>query len=158
MHVTLHNTLGAKTALLFQGQQMPLDRSGAGADTGTTEYTFTADARGHLHLRGRTGAGVGSTRPRADTGTQYQTAMGLHGALVVRPAGGGQAYDADSAYDDEAVLVLSEIDPALNNKRRPVDLRHARLRPALLADQRQGLPGHRSDHQCRRATPSSCAT
>ena len=48
--------------------------------------------------------------------------MGLYGALVVRPATAGQAYDdAATAFDDEAVLVLSEIDPALNNaqRRRP---------------------------------------
>ncbi len=114
VHVTLHNTLGARTALLFQGQQMPLDRAGAGATTGTTEYTFTPSHPGTFVYE----AGpVNSTGQ--GTGTQYQTAMGLHGALVVRPAAGGQAYDADSAYDDEAVLVLSEIDPALNNASDP---------------------------------------
>ena len=114
VHVTLHNTLGAKTALLFQGQQMPLDRTGADATTGTTEYTFTPSHAGTFIYE----AGpVNSTGP--GTGTQYQTAMGLHGALVVRPAASGQAYDADSAYDDEAVLVLSEIDPALNNAANP---------------------------------------
>ena len=45
--------------------------------------------------------------------------MGLYGILIVRPATAGQAYDSDpsasSAYNDEATLVLSEIDPALNN-------------------------------------------
>ena len=110
--VTLHNTLGARTALFFQGQQMPLDRTGAAAgDTAT--YTFTASHAGtFLYEAGP----VLKTGP-ADTdgtGTQYQSAMGLHGALVVRPGVAGQAYDAASAYDDEAVLVLSEIDPALN--------------------------------------------
>ena len=46
--------------------------------------------------------------------------MGLYGALVVRPATAGQAYDdASTAFDDEAVLVLSEIDPALNNAADP---------------------------------------
>ena len=114
VHVTLHNTLGARTALLFQGQQLPMDRAGADASTGTTEYTFTPSHPGTFVYE----AGpVNSTGQ--GTGTQYQTAMGLHGALVVRPAGGGQAYDADSAYDDEAVLVLSEIDPALNNASDP---------------------------------------
>ena len=45
--------------------------------------------------------------------------MGLYGALIVRPAtrGDRQAYaDAATAFDDEAVLVLSEIDPALNTR------------------------------------------
>ena len=120
VHVTLHNTLGAKTALLFQGQQMPLDRSGAGANTGTSEYTFDADHAGtFIYEAGPVLASDPNPATGTDTGTQYQTAMGLHGALVVRPAGAGQAYDADSAYDDEAVLVLSEIDPALNNKADP---------------------------------------
>ena len=46
--------------------------------------------------------------------------MGLYGALVVRPATAGQAYDdPGTAFDDEAVLVLSEIDPALNNSADP---------------------------------------
>lgn len=117
VNVTLHNTLGAKTALFFQGQQMPLDRSGV-ATGNTTTYSFTASHPGtFLYEAGP----VLKTGPAdADgTGAQYQTAMGLHGALVVRPAAGGQAYDAASAYDDEAVLVLSEIDPALNTKPDP---------------------------------------
>ena len=40
--------------------------------------------------------------------------MGLAGALVVLPADGTAYGTAGSAYDDDAVLVLSEIDPALN--------------------------------------------
>ncbi len=120
--VTLHNTLGARTALFFQGQQMPLDRTGAASGTiatpTTTTYTFTASHAGTFLYEA---APVLKTGP-ADTngtGTQYQTAMGLHGALVVRPAAGGQAYDAASAYDDDAVLVLGEIDPALNLSSNP---------------------------------------
>jgi FtsP/CotA-like multicopper oxidase with cupredoxin domain len=45
-----------------------------------------------------------------------QEAMGLYGALIVRPTTSGQAYDtADSAYDVPATLVLSQVDPAFNN-------------------------------------------
>jgi FtsP/CotA-like multicopper oxidase with cupredoxin domain len=41
--------------------------------------------------------------------------MGLYGALVVRSNTAGQAYDtASSAFDREATLVLSDIDPAFN--------------------------------------------
>jgi hypothetical protein len=48
-----------------------------------------------------------------------QTALGLYGALVVQPdpagANASSAYgDAASSYDDQQVMVLSEIDPALN--------------------------------------------
>lgn len=50
-----------------------------------------------------------------------QTAMGLYGALVVRPAA-GQAYGPETAFDREAVLVLSEIDPAFNADPDAADL------------------------------------
>jgi len=61
---------------------------------------------------------------------EHQVAMGLYGALVVRPATPGQAYSdigvtpnvdegALTTYDDEAVLVISELDPALNTSLNP---------------------------------------
>jgi FtsP/CotA-like multicopper oxidase with cupredoxin domain len=44
-----------------------------------------------------------------------QEAMGLYGALIVRSLTAGRAYDvATTAYDVEAPLVLSAIDPAFN--------------------------------------------
>ena len=103
--VTLHNTLGQDTALLFQGQSMVPDRTGA-APGGTKVYTFTATKPGtYLYEAGLVPNG------------EHQVAMGRYGALIVRPATAGQAYDAaTTAYNDEAVLVLSEIDPALNNR------------------------------------------
>jgi FtsP/CotA-like multicopper oxidase with cupredoxin domain len=46
---------------------------------------------------------------------ERQTAMGMYGALLVRPGAANQAYDdAASAYDVEATLVLSAVDPAFN--------------------------------------------
>ena len=111
--VTLHNALTdasdnpvtENTALLFQGQEMIPDRTGA-APGATKLYKFTASKPGtYLYEAGLV--------PNA----QHQVAMGLYGALIVRPATAGQAYDdTTTAYDDEAVLVLSEIDPALNNR------------------------------------------
>ena len=72
-----------------------------------------------------------------------QEAMGLYGALIVRPSTANQAYEsATTAYDVEAPLVLSAVDPAFNWRRRPDGLRHVHLSGDLLADQRQGLPGH----------------
>jgi hypothetical protein len=105
VQITLHNQLTVSTALLFQGQDMVPDRTGVGPG-GTKLYTFTASRPGtYLYEAGLL------------PGAQYQTAMGLYGALIVRPATAGQAYDdASTAYEDEAVLVLSEIDPALNNR------------------------------------------
>jgi hypothetical protein len=121
--IHLHNQLGEATALLVQGQPIPPDRTGAAAG-GDATYTFTA---------GRPGTFLYEAGLRA--GAQHQTAMGLHGALVVRPAAAGQAYDdAGTAYDDEAVLVLGEIDPALNNAADPAafDMRDFRPRYFLV--------------------------
>ncbi len=104
VQITLHNELGVDTGLLVQGQRMVPDRSGTADGTSRT-YEFVAN---------RAGTYLYEAAPLP--GAQYQVAMGLHGALVVRPATAGRAYDgASSAYDDEAVLVLSEIDPLLNN-------------------------------------------
>ena len=106
--INLHNQLSEPTALLLQGQPMIPDAIGVGSG-GSKAYVFTAGSPGtYLYEAG--------LLPNA----QHQVAMGLHGALVVRPATAGQAYDgADSAYDDEAVLVLSEIDPDLNDSANP---------------------------------------
>jgi hypothetical protein len=106
--ITLHNQLGESTALLFQGQDMIPDTTGA-APGATKLYTFVASRPGtYLYEAG--------LLPNAE----HQIAMGLYGALVVRPATADQAYDdAATAYDDEAVLVLSDLDPALNNSADP---------------------------------------
>lgn len=111
--VNLYNSLPQATGLLFQGQPMVPDTTGAAAFNGTTyvskSYTFTA-----------TKAGTYLYEAAPLPNTQHQVAMGLHGALVVRPATALQAYDdAATAFNDEAVLVLSEIDPALNNSTDP---------------------------------------
>ena len=71
------------------------------ADGNTGTVTFTATAGAHLYQSG------------GDAGRQE--AMGLYGALVVHPSTAGRAYgDPSTAYDVEAPMVLSEIDPAFN--------------------------------------------
>ncbi|MDJ0323683.1 multicopper oxidase domain-containing protein [Cryobacterium sp. PH31-AA6] len=121
--ITLHNQLTENTALLFQGQEMVPDRTGAAPGTATS-YSFTASRPGtYLYEAGLVPNG------------QHQVAMGLYGALIVRPATANQAYDATTtAYDDEAVLVLSEIDPALNNAADPAafDMRKYAPRYSLI--------------------------
>ena len=69
---------------------------------GQETYTFVASAPGtYLY--------------QAGTNPAVQVPMGLYGALVVDPSTAGQAYDGlETAYDVDAVLVLSEIDPLLN--------------------------------------------
>jgi hypothetical protein len=67
--------------------------------TMTGSYTFTANNPGTYIYQ--------SGEPRG-------VLMGLYGALIVRPGPGQAYYTAASMFDKEAVLVLSEIDPAFN--------------------------------------------
>ena len=119
--VTLHNNLGVNTALVFPGQAMMPDLGGV-ADGGMKTYSFTATSPGTYLYEGGLLAGQ-----------QYQVAMGLYGALIVRPAA-NQAYGPDTTFDDEALLVLSEIDPALHNSADPAafDMRDYKPRYRLI--------------------------
>ena len=100
--ITLDNSLSENVSLEFPGQNIFPDMGvGAGAAPGTEkDYTFTASDPGtYLY----------------ESGMNRQALMGLYGALVVRPTTAGRAYNsAASAFDAEAVLVLSEIDPLFN--------------------------------------------
>lgn len=99
--VTIHNELAEPVALALPGLALQPDQVGAPAG-GTKSYTFTA-------------ARPGTFVYEAGTNAARQVAMGLYGALIVRSATPAQAYGTGaSAYDSEAVLVLSEIDPSLN--------------------------------------------
>ena len=114
--ITVHNGLADNLALALPAVTgLVPDRTGA-APGGTRSYTFTATRPGtYLYEAGHTVLGA------------RQVAMGLVGALVVRaPAVGGRpsAYgDAASVYDDEAVLVLTEVDPAFNAAPSTYDMR-----------------------------------
>ena len=107
--VILHNGLAEATSLLVQGQGLVPDTTGAAAG-GTATYTFTASNPGTFLYE----AGLVAN-------AEHQVAMGLHGALVVRPTGAPlQAYtSAVTAFASDAVLVLSELDPALNGAKNP---------------------------------------
>jgi hypothetical protein len=104
VEVTLDNALGDATAMLFAGQEMIPDLEGIDPGASKT-YSFVASTPGTFLYE----AGL---LPNIE----YQTAMGLHGALVVHDT---------STYDVEAPIVVSEIDPALNNAADPAtfDLR-----------------------------------
>ena len=107
--VNLTNDLGEDSALLFQGQDMIPDLTGATANGGTKSYTLRACDPGTFLYE----AGL---LPNA----QHQVAMGMYGALIVDPATAGQAYDdASTAYESESVMVLSELDPVLNSSGSP---------------------------------------
>jgi len=99
--VNLYNALNENTSLLFIGQSVAPDLVGV-APGGSVSYTFTASQPGTYLYE----SGVDPER---------QVLMGLYGAMIVRPTMAGRAYnDPGSAYNVEALLVLSEIDPALN--------------------------------------------
>jgi hypothetical protein len=136
--VNLHNTLGEATSIYFGGQPMVPDTQGAAAQNngvpGEKTYTFTPSLPGtYLYEAGVTG------------NSQHQVAMGLFGALVVRPVGTDatnnpvvldhQAYDdASTAFDEQAVLTITEVDPALNRATDPAgfDMRDFAPRWTLL--------------------------
>ena len=114
--LTLHNGLAEATSLALPGQAagdfsagLPTDATPAGIPAGgSAAYTFTAARAGtFLYEAGHTARGA------------RQVAMGLAGALVVLGDGTANGH----AYDDEAVLVLSEIDPAFNANPSSFDMR-----------------------------------
>jgi FtsP/CotA-like multicopper oxidase with cupredoxin domain len=91
-------------------------------------HDISVEVPGIDFASGPTDAAVGDTVSRTFTATvpgtylyqsvgdqERQTAMGLYGAMIVNSGTAGQAYDtAASAYDVQAPLVLSAIDPAFN--------------------------------------------
>ena len=89
---------------------------------------------------------------------QHQTAMGLHGALVIQPAAAGQAYaDAATAYDADAVLVMSELDPALNVAANPADFDMRTFTPRYVPLNGRAYPDT-DPIAATVETPSCCAT
>jgi len=121
--ITVHNGLAEPLALALPGQVNVNggtgdDRTGA-AVGGTKSYTFTANRPGSfLYEAGHTADGA------------RQIAMGLAGGLVVLPADGTGYGSPATAYDDDAVLVLSEIDPALNHSPDPLSFDMRNYKPA----------------------------
>ncbi len=138
--VTLHNTLPRNVSLAVPGVAMIApgtsvrgeDVTGVAAGA-SAAYTFTAPAAGtYLYEAGHTANG-----PR-------QVAMGLVGAMVVRPAGFDVAAPTQdgslaTAFDDEAVLVLGEVDPAFNAAPDTYDLR--RYHPTYRLINGRSFPG-----------------
>ena len=101
------------------------------APGGSAAYTFTASRPGtFVYEAGHTADGA------------RQVAMGLAGALVVLPADASGAYGSRAtAYDDDAVLVLSDVDPELNAAPMKFDMRSFRARYRLING--KAFPTHR---------------
>ncbi|MFN8173381.1 MAG: hypothetical protein U0R65_16155 [Candidatus Nanopelagicales bacterium] len=118
MTITLHNNLPVATPLRFSIPQLDgVHFTTSIAQGGTDTVTFTPDRAGTFTYQ----AGLGADGSR-------QVSMGLVGALVVRPNPAqpsavpgddanqtkGKAYDAqEQGYDDEAVLVYTDVDTRL---------------------------------------------
>ena len=103
--VTLNvtNALPGTRTLSFEAPGIAFNAGPIDAASGATvTRTFTASAPG-TYIYESSG----------DSGRQE--AMGLYGALIVRPLTPGRAYDTPTtAYDVEAVLLLSQVDPNFN--------------------------------------------
>ncbi len=80
--VNLSNSLPEATGIVFQGQAMVPDATGAAASTGTKTYTFTA---------AKAGTFLYQAAPLENA--EHQVAKGLYGALVVRGADVAQRTD-----------------------------------------------------------------
>jgi FtsP/CotA-like multicopper oxidase with cupredoxin domain len=117
--VNLRNNLPVPVSINVPGQPYP----------DTTTPTYVDDGKGNrvMSFTRQVAANSGpvtitfnNLRPgtfRYESGTHpsMEVPMGLYGALIVRPATAGQAYNnISSAYDNEAVLLLSDIDPLFN--------------------------------------------
>lgn len=110
--ITLHNTiaLAGDVSLAVPGMTGLVDDTTGVAAGSSRTYTFTASRPGtYLYEAGHTPDGA------------RQAAMGLVGALIVRPSDFGTATtdlgvasSPASAFTDEAVLVLSDLDPQFN--------------------------------------------
>lgn len=113
--LVLHNTLGTGQATSLSVPQVDgftEDTVGVGSG-GVKTYTFTATRPGtFLYEAGGTTNGA------------RQVAMGMVGALVVLPTTPGSAYgSAATAYTDEAVVLLTDVDPALHAAPTTFDMR-----------------------------------
>jgi hypothetical protein len=118
VQMVLHNRIDGESISLSLPQVDQFDDDLAGVASGSdATYSFTASRPGtFLYEAGGT---VDGTR---------QVAMGLVGAIVVLPSGTGTAgtvYGTSAtAYTDEGVLVMSDVDPALNANPSTFDMRN----------------------------------
>jgi FtsP/CotA-like multicopper oxidase with cupredoxin domain len=111
-------TLNVTNAL--SGRTISVEIPGISFDAGSTDAAF-----GDTVSRTFTAGAPGTYLYQSVGDGERQTAMGMYGALIVRSTTAGQAYDTSAgAYDVEARLVLSAIDPAFNANPDNFDMRH----------------------------------
>jgi FtsP/CotA-like multicopper oxidase with cupredoxin domain len=117
VNLNVTNALPAGHSVSIEAPGINFGPGATDADVGqTVTRTFAATAPG-TYLYQSVGDG------------ERQTAMGLYGALIVRPSAAGHAYDDPqsdpnrSAYDVETPVVLSAIDPDFNAQPDNFDMR-----------------------------------
>ena len=130
VQLEVHNELPGHLSLAVPG--IPATDLGSGFDAATsTTGIATGDSRTFTLTASRPGTFVYEAGHTSDGARQV--AMGVAGVLVVRPTAGGSAYgDATSAFNDEAVVALSEVDPALNADPAGFDMRNYSPRYRLI--------------------------
>ena len=126
--VSVVATLPGPQLVVGEGDVVTINVTNALPSATAPLHTVSLEVPGVSFAAGPTDADVGATVSRTFTasapGTYLyqsagdagrQVAMGLYGALIVRPTAAGQAYAPSStAFDVEKILVLSAIDPSFN--------------------------------------------
>jgi FtsP/CotA-like multicopper oxidase with cupredoxin domain len=99
------------TNALPAGHTITFEIPGITFDPGPTE--IAAGASGSVSF---TASAPGTYQYQSAGDSGRQKAMGLAGALIIRPPTANQAYDnATTTYDVEATVVLGAVDPDFNN-------------------------------------------
>jgi FtsP/CotA-like multicopper oxidase with cupredoxin domain len=120
--VVLNNSLPDPVSIMFPGQEgvladgAPAQPQGSGATL--TSLTNAAAANGGSVTYSFVAGSPGTYLYESGTNPQVQVRMGLFGALVVRPTAGtgfvNSRSDSQFTPDEEFMVLLSEIDPYLN--------------------------------------------
>jgi FtsP/CotA-like multicopper oxidase with cupredoxin domain len=109
------------TNTLPSGHTVRFEIPGINFDPGPTDApTDTVPPGSNIVSRTFTASAPGTYLYQSAGDGNRQEAMGLYGALIVRSGTANQAYnDASTAYNVEAPLVLSAVDPAFNGVGQP---------------------------------------
>ena len=99
-----------------------------------------------VHVHGRRLPARTCTRPGSCRAPSTRSARASTASLIVRPAGRPLQANADpaTAFDDEALVVIGEIDHDPQQQRDALAVRPARVRAAVLPDQRPGRTRRRT--------------
>jgi FtsP/CotA-like multicopper oxidase with cupredoxin domain len=112
--INLTNNLPVPISINIPGQRYPVGASPTLNGGRVLSFTTQVNAGGSGSITFNN-LRPGTFRYESGTNPAMEVPMGLYGALVVRPAAAGQAYNSPtSAYDTESILLLSEIDPDFN--------------------------------------------